>query len=416
MRADALRFGQSAADAVNVGTMLEWYESNLKIIRLNTTQLRIEASLTSPVSLNVAGFPVRAAANVDLAAVDAPSGGPAVYYIFANRSSSSTTFTLSVSTSATEAANQRRIGKCYWDGTEIVRQSIQTELGMHVSTLLSYLESVHHCGRLTLSTNDPVTVSDVSTSSIVYFTPYKGNRISLYVPGYGWKVHTFTELSLDISGYSASTNYDIFIYDNAGVLTLEGTAWSNATLRAVALVSQDGRWTKNGYPNKLYLGTIRCHSAGVACDTWSARFCWNNYNRVHRPLKIIESANSWSYNLQTFRPFNNNSANKVEYVVGLVEDPLYLFCQASTNPNPQNTPIIGIGVDSSSTSTPTITFQGNGPANYGFPAHAIFNDFPSLGYHYLMMLEKCELASAITFYGDNNLSYFQSGAFGWILA
>ncbi len=57
LRADALRLGQAAADAVNVGSMLELYESNLKIIRLNTTQLRIEASLTSPVSLNVYGYP-----------------------------------------------------------------------------------------------------------------------------------------------------------------------------------------------------------------------------------------------------------------------------------------------------------------------------------------------------------------------
>lgn len=185
---------------------------------------------------------------------------------------------------------------------------------------------------------------------------------------------------------------------------------------APALVNQDGHWVKNGALHKLYLGTIRCHAAGAACDTWSARFCWNNFNRTHRSFKIIEPANSWSYNVQAFRPFNNNSANKVEYVVGLVEDVLHLHCMASTNPNPQNTPIIGIGLDATNTNSSTINFQGNGPANYGFPAHAIFNDYPSLGYHYLAMLERCELASAITFYGDNNLAYFQSGGIGWILA
>lgn len=416
LRADALRLGQAAADAVNVGSMLELYETNLKIIRLNTTQLRIEASLTSPVSLNVYGFPVRTVANVDLAIGDVPSGAAAVYYIFANRTGSSTSFTLSVSTSSAEAANQRRIGQCYWDGSAIVKDSIQTELAKHHTSLLKFVESVEHCGRLTLATNDPVRTSDVASSSLVFFTPYKGNRVSLYVPGYGWRVYTFAELSLDISGYTINTNYDIFLYDNAGTLTLEGVAWSNATLRATALVSQDGQWVKNGSLNKLYLGTVRCHAAGAACDTTAARFCWNNYNRTHRSLKIFDPADSWSYNVQTFRSFNNNAANKIDYVVGLVEDIIYLHCIASTNPNPQNTPIIGIGLDATNADSSTINFQGNGAANYGFPAFAVFNDFPTLGYHYLTMLERCELASAITFYGDNNLSYFKSGAFGWILA
>ncbi len=354
---------------------------------------------------------------MDLAVGSAPSGPAAVYYIFANRTGASTTFTLSVSTSSAEAANQRRIGKCYWDGTEITRESIQTELGMHVSTLLKNTESMHHCGRLTLATNDPVPVSNIAVSSMLYFTPYKGNRISLFVPGYGWRVHTFSELSLDISGYSINTNYDIFIYDNAGTLTLEGVAWSNATLRAVALVQQDGRWVKNGYTNKLYLGTIRCNMVGSAADSYLARLCWNNYNRMPRQLKIIETANSWTYNVAaTFRPFNNNAANQVEYVVGLVEDMLNLVCNASASPAAAGTPILGIGVDSQAVSTPTVACFGLVGAGQISNLTAIFNDYPSLGYHYLCMLEMCATAANMTFYGDNGLSYQQSGAYGWILA
>ena len=418
LRADALRLGQAAADAVNLGAMLELYESNLKIIRLNTTQLRIEASLTSPVSLNVYGYPVRTTANVDLAIGDAPSGAAATYYIFANRAAASTSFTLSVSTSATEAANQRRIGKFYWDGTEIVRESIQTELSMHVSTLLKHTEDLHQCGRLTLATNDPVPTSNIAVSSMVYFTPYKGNRISLYVPGYGWRVHTFSELSLDISGYSINTNYDIFIYDNAGTLTLEGVAWSNATLRAVALVSQDGRWVKNGYPHKLYLGTIRCNGVGSAADTYLARLCWNNYNRVPRQLKIVDSTNSWTYNVAlTFRPWNNDSTNKVEYVVGLVEDMLQLVCVGSAYfASSAFTAYIGIGVDSTAASTPTISSPANAPAGSIVLPMAAFNDYPTLGYHYLCMLEAVGTAIAITFYGDNGTTYHIAGGYGWILA
>ena len=416
LRKDALTLGQAAADAVNLGTMLELYESNLKIIRLNTTQLRIEASLTSPVSLNVYGYPVRTTANVDLAIGDIPSGAASVYYIFANRAGASTAFTLSVSTSSSEAANQRRIGKCYWDGTEIVRESIQTELSLHVSTLLKHTEDHHHCGRLTLATNDPVPTTNIAVSSMLYFTPYKGNRISLYVPGYGWRVHTFAELSLDISGYSINTNYDIFIYDNAGTLILEGVAWSNATLRAVALVQQDGRWVKNGYTNKLYLGTIRCNGVGQSADTYLARLVWNNYNRTPRQLRILEATNSWVYNVVAFRPFNNTGANQVEYVVGLVEDMLNLVCNASASPAAAGTPILGIGVDSQAVSTPTVACFGLVGAAQISNLTAIFNDYPSLGYHYLCMLEMCGTAANMTFYGDNGLSYQQSGAYGWIFA
>jgi len=236
------------------------------------------------------------------------------------------------------------------------------------------------------------------------------------VPGYGWRVHTFAELSLDISGYTINTNYDIFIYDNAGTLTLEGVAWSNATLRAVALVSQDGRWVKNGYTHKLYLGTIRCNGVGQSADTYLARLVWNNYNRTPRQLRILETTNSWVYNVAAFRPFNNNAANQVEYVVGLVEDMLNLVCNASAVPAAAGTPIIGIGVDSQSVSTPTIACFGIVGAGEYSDLIAVFNDYPSLGYHYLCMLEMCGAAANMTFYGDNGLSYQQSGAYGWILA
>jgi len=418
LRADALRFGQASADAVNAGSLLELYESNLKIIRLNTTQLRIEATLASPVSLMVAGYPARTTANVDLAVGMAPSGPANPYYIFANRAAGSSSFTLSVSTSFVEAANQRRIGQCYWNGTEIVKDSIQTELSKHVSSLLFYKEPFFQCGRLTLATNDPVPAYDIPTSSLVYFTPYKGNRISLYVPGYGWRLYTFNEISLDISSFTINKNYDIFIYDNAGALTLEGVEWSNDTLRAVALYSQDGRWVKSSAYAKLYLGTFRCSGVGYTRDRLNSRLLWNMYNRVARPFSIIEPTNSWTYNSATFRPFNGTNTNKVEYVVGLVEDMLFLQCQATAlYTGAAYTAVIGIGVDSETVSTPTIAcFGATATAVHSQPM-VVFSDYPLLGFHYLCMLEASIVGTvAVIFYGDNGLTYQQSGGYGWIYA
>jgi hypothetical protein len=64
------------------------------------------------------GFMCQADSNVDLPA-GLFSGGASIWYVFAVRSAGSSTFTLSVNTSATEAADQRLVGEAYWDGSNI---------------------------------------------------------------------------------------------------------------------------------------------------------------------------------------------------------------------------------------------------------------------------------------------------------
>jgi hypothetical protein len=418
LRSDALRLGQLAADSVNLGSILESYESKLNIVRLGTTRVRVEASATVPVSLIVVGVPVQSVANVDLAVESAPAGAAATYYVFANRVAASTNFFLSVATSSSPGAAQRRIGQFYWNGTEIVKDSIQTEFSLLLKSLLYFKEPMFMCGRLTLATGDPLPAADIASSATLFFTPYKGNRVSLYVPDYGWRVYSFAELTLDISGFTIAKNYDIFLYDNAGTLTLEGLVWSNDTLRATALLSQDGRWVKTGSLNKLYLGTIRMNAAGATCDTLKARFIWNNYNRANRAIKVIDTTDSWTYATATFRPMNNAAANKFEYVVGIVEEPIYLhYIQAAYNGGAGNVAFIcGFGRDSTSVSTPTISGYGHAVgANIYSTAIAIFNDLPTLGFHYLQLLE-CATTGSTTFLGDGGLTYQNSGAIGWILS
>ena len=74
-------------------------------------------------------------------------------------------------------------------------------------------------GRLTLESGVAVSTTNQTAKTTVYFTPYIGTNISLY-DGSDWDIFTFGELSLSISGYTADTNYDIFVYDNSGTLTL----------------------------------------------------------------------------------------------------------------------------------------------------------------------------------------------------
>jgi len=416
LRSDALFLGQSAEDAVTLALLLERYESRLKIERLSTTRLRVPASETEPVSMIIDGYMVQALVNIDLAEAAVPTGSENTYYIFANRADGSTSFTLSISTSITEAVNQRRIGRCYWDGAKIVKDSIRTEFSIQIKNLLYYVEPQICEGRLTVSTGVSVPSSDVSASANVYFTPHSGNRVALYVPNYGWRLYTFGELTLDISAVATDKNLDIWLYDNAGTLTLAYTEWSNDTLRSTSIVRQDGIYCKNGALNYRYLGTVRTSAAGYVCDTKEKRFVWNFYNRVERPFYRHDSTSSWTYTVRAFRPWNNSDNNRVEFVVGVDESPVNLHFMAINKYGSGNIRCVGIGFDSTDTPADDSIWGGQAVSDFQLD-HAAFLGYSGIGYHYLQLLE-VGYASTITFYGSYTFDVEQihSGASGSIFA
>ncbi len=419
LRLDALYMGQANTDAVKVGTLLERYESRLEIERLNTDQLRVPASSDEPVSIMIGGYMLQAVANVDLASDAKPSGAAADYYIFANRADSSTTFTLSVSTSSTESATARRIGRFYWDGSKIIKDSIRTELAVQITGLLSFIEPQICEGRLTLSTGVPCPSSEISSSGNVYFTPYKGNRIALYVPGYGWRLYTFSELTLDISGLSADKNIDVWVYDNAGTITLAYTEWSNDTLRATSIAYQDGVPCKSGALAYRYLGTVRTSGAGVACDTRSKRFIWNYYNRAARPLRKVDTTQSWTYASDTVRFMNNDSNNKIEFVIGLDEDPVIVkhMVMLSGSSTPYST--IGLNLDAADSYHENCIFSSS-MATGQHQHTATLEVFAGIGYHYIALLENGRASNTTTFNGNDGEAspgfWRRCGATGWIQA
>ena len=199
LRLDSLYFGQAAADAVPLGTLFNRFEKNLNLVLLSTDRVRVEASPTSTVELVIDGYPVQATANVDLASGDKPSGAAATWYIFAERSDSSTTFTLNANTSGSDYTNARRIGSCYWDGSKIVEQSIVTDYRDILIDALKYQPPQSTQARLTLSTGNPIPSSDV-TGGTLYITPCRGKTIDLYAPGRDWMPVPFSEDSISFSG------------------------------------------------------------------------------------------------------------------------------------------------------------------------------------------------------------------------
>jgi hypothetical protein len=244
-------------------------------------------------------------------------------------------------------------------------------------------------GRLTLTSDTPVPTSDVTGATILYYTPYVSDTVPLY-DGENWGRRIFSELSLDISGYTASKNYDIFIYDNAGTLTLSGTVWTNNTTRATAITRQDGRYVKSGATGYLYLGTIRINSSGGQCDDAARqRFVWNNYSRLARTLNLDCPGTSHFYSTATYRQLNNNSANQVEFVIGVAENNVHV--QGSIDGIQDNGEglSVGIGYDSTAVNSnlgANRMYHTGGVTMYTYVAMSL-SLIPSIGFHYLALLE-----------------------------
>lgn len=272
--------------------------------------------------------------------------------------------------------------------------------GTDKNSLLNHLVN----GRLTLTSGSPVTTSDVSGSTI-YFTPYKGNRIFLYnTTTSKWELFNFSEISATIP-LTTNTNYDVFIYNNSGTLTLELVAWTDNTTRATPLTTQDYVYVKSGDANKRYLGTIRTGAtAGQAEDKAGKRFVWNYYNRVKKSNFTHDSSvTSWTSISTSYEQMNGGNLNwKHEFVVGIDENTVYAFAGVHCR---GTIVILTIALDT------TTTFTQNAPVN-SFDGTANMMLFASyfgnlgIGYHYLQVLDRIYSSGTAIFYNENSSSPF----------
>lgn len=265
--------------------------------------------------------------------------------------------------------------------------------------------------RLTLTSGTPVTTADVTAATHVYVTPYLGNRIALY-NGSIWVRYAFSEIDINLSGFTADKNSDVFCYDNgSGVVIAERVEWTNDTTRATALVLQDGVWVKSGSTNKRYIGTFRTTSTIGQCeDSLLKRYVWNNYNRVRRTLQITEATDSWTYATATWHAWNASNANRVSFVVGVAEEPVRLiFSELITGTSAFGA--VGIGLDSTSSPSTFMSRVSGG----GAQIHVVvpYEATVAAGFHFLQLLEFANGAT-VTYYGDlgapTNTQYGANGS------
>lgn len=253
-------------------------------------------------------------------------------------------------------------------------------------------------GRLTTQSGEGLPTSDRTAQTTLYLTPWDGNRLLLW-DGSNWKPHTFAELSLSLSGLSANTNYDVFIYDNSGTLTLQAVAWTNSTTRASAISRRNGVWVKSS-DDRLLLGSFRTTaSTGQTEQSLTKQFVSNVYNRMSISLQRTDTTSAWNYASSDWRIARSISTNLVEFVLALPQQSTQFTYTVYSQPTSSES-WIGIGIDS--TSAP---HARNSVAISSY-THQLFTSLMpghiAAGYHYAAPLEKITgVTPSVVYYGES---------------
>src|SRR4029077_2318294 len=172
--------------------------------------------------------------------------------------------------------------------------------------------------RLTLTSGTPVTTADVLAAVTLYWTPRgTGNRCTVFDSAGNPTTLTSAEISIAIPAV-ASQLYSVFAFNNAGVLALELTAWTNDTTPGPAafVLTTTGAWTKTGDLTRRYLGQMRTTTvAGQTESSFAKRYVVNVSNTVLLPMRVFETTDTWTYSTATWRQANGNAANQLDCCV-----------------------------------------------------------------------------------------------------
>lgn len=273
------------------------------------------------------------------------------------------------------------------------------------------------CGRLSLTSGSPVTNSDVSGATTLYWALYKGNQVALY-SGSEWTLFALTELSIAVPATTAQM-YDVFVNYNSGTPILSVTPWANDTTRATALTKQDGVYVKTGATGQRYVGSFRTTAvSGQTEDSFAKRYVWNYYHRQPREMRAVDATDSWNYTTATWRQARATTTNQLEFVIGVAEVSLQAQVQGyALNSGGASTAAIAVGLDS--TSAPTAgnigMSQFAGSASGPIAHHASLRVYPAVGYHFAAWLEiSVTTSGTTTWYGDNGTTTMQAGISGAI--
>lgn len=318
------------------------------------------------------------------------------------------------------------------------------ELGTGSAVFESAVPLVAPEGRLTLTTLVPVTTSDVTGATSIYYTPAAGDRVPIY-NGTRWTSTVFTELTLALDPTAAHTGYqqsgkifDLFVINDAGTIRLaSGPAWTSDTGRGTGAGTTELQMLNGVLTNKnslatarfgsasgntvavsanqaTYVGSFRAIADGQAADTLANRLLFNAYNQAVRPMGVYEGTASYAYSTATWRQTNAAATNQLGVLCGLAGIEVSVKCSHMVSTSSSGLCYTGIGLDST-TAPIAASIMGAVTANATgaiiSPMYGSWEGFPGLGYHYLAWLERAFGTGAQTWYGGNGATY-QNGIIG----
>ena len=246
-------------------------------------------------------------------------------------------------------------------------------------------------GRLTLESGVSISSTDQTAKTTLYYTPHIHSSIGLYnTTTLVWVPYTFTERSLALGTLSSGFNYDVFIYSNAGTLTLAASVWTSDSARATAISLQDGVYVKTSDKSYRYLGTFRTTATTTTEDSEAKRFVYNVNNQVPRhSLGVLGYVNDNAAvtftlsSLNTWVALNGGVGNKCEWVNGLTSTCM-LVGESFGVAGAAGYVIIGIGIDST-TNGDFIVLQSDNTATATFGRGASKAYVFTLGYHFISL-------------------------------
>jgi hypothetical protein len=286
-------------------------------------------------------------------------------------------------------------------------------------------------GRLTLTTAVPVMTANTTAQGTVYYTPHIGGYVPIFTTVFTMTAFTEKSLTLNATDNVSGSLYDIFIFDNAGTLTLgTGPAWTSATGRGTGAGTTElelklGVWTNKvaitlraggsslgsiAINKATYLGTIYCTANGqtgfnptpAAASGGAEAFVAlsNAYHRV--PIKLRSQDNKtsvWTVSSTTWRSSDNSTANRCTWVDGLQQTApsaafqVYMFATGGSSA------VIGLWLDATS-GTPTVATETDSTTGLSLNVGASW--LPQLGQHYIQAAEASGSGSNASFLGSNS--------------
>lgn len=269
-------------------------------------------------------------------------------------------------------------------------------------------------GRLSLSSSQPISSTDIASATAFWFLPYGGNTVDIYDGSANWNRFTFSAMSSAVPNTSV-VMHDVTIYNSTGVLALSSTAWTNDTTRAVGITRQNGVEVLTGALGHLFLGSYRTtNTPGQVDDTRTKRYLSNRYNQEKRHMMVAETTASWSYAGVDYRQANASALNQLDFVCSVpmaVEATATHSCLGSDVVFRQFA--TGIGLDSTTVNSSVNGLVGaNNSVQVG--AVAEYKGVPGAGRHRLVWLESGNANSTMSFNGFSGVNSTQTGIVGEI--